>query len=87
MLEADVFTLSPIRNGWAVIGMTEMYNPLGFVSDVSEENGVLTVALLMPGPLAIHLEHAPRQVSAPHAFEGNLLVIDSNETPVKVHLK
>jgi raffinose synthase len=87
MLEADVFTLSPIRNGWAVIGMTEMYNPLGFVSDVSEENGVLTVALLMPGPLAIHLERAPRQVSAPHAFEGNLLVIDSNETLVQVHLK
>jgi len=76
-----------IRNGWAVIGITEIYTPLGFVSDDSEENGVLTVALLMPGPLAIDLESAPRQVSAPHAFEGNLLVIDSNETLVQVHLK
>ena len=86
MMEADLFTLSPIEDGWAVVGLVEKYNPLGFVSSLAYADRTLRLDLLEADTLVLWCEHAPRSVSAPYEYheKDHLLTIHPHHTTVVV---
>lgn len=82
--EADIFTLSPIKNGYAVIGMTDKYNPLGFVENITFRNNVLKITLLECGEIKVYASKIPKYVSEGFTFINDILTINSLSKKVTI---
>ncbi len=53
--EAEVFTVSPVINGAAVVGLKGAYNPSGFVKDVCANGETLTLVTADDGEYLVYL--------------------------------
>lgn len=71
--KGDIFTFAPIQNGYAIIGMTDKYNPQGFIKKVEMENNTLRITALEDGEISIYCEKEPTFVSEPYTYENGFL--------------
>lgn len=81
-LEFDVLTVVPIRNGWAPIGLVNLYNPGGTVLTMATE----TVSLMGGGSFTAWCQNRPLTVrvdgaEVPFEYENNVLrvQVDSSQ--------
>ena len=84
--EAEIFTICPIENGYAVIGMTEKYNPMGFVSNVELKDGTVYIEMLEKGELLIYMENEPRYVPEKYTYDNHIMKINSESANLFVKL-
>ena len=75
-LQAEVFTLAPIENRFAPLGLIEMFNSSAAIEDFMMEENEAIVALVASGKFAAWSERAPQRVTAHahahvHAHDGN----------------
>lgn len=82
--EADIYSICPVKHGFAVVGMTEKYNPQGFVEKVGYHDGTLTVELFEKGILSVYSEKAPGSVSEKYTYENHIITIDSKTRHVEI---
>ena len=67
--QAELFTVSEIKDGFAVIGMTEKLNPSAFISKLEDTNGLLTVYAEEVGKIGLYssisgfCEYVGREIS------------------------
>jgi raffinose synthase len=75
--EGDIITFSPIANGFAVVGMVEKYNPLGFIKGISYKNNILKIEMLESGKVLIYSERNPKKASEDFSYSNNLIYVNS----------
>ncbi|MCQ2385265.1 MAG: hypothetical protein MJ078_01115 [Clostridia bacterium] len=61
-LSFDLITLSPLQNGFALLGVTEKYNVGGTVTKAETKNGVIFFTARTPGTLLFYSEKSVGQV-------------------------
>jgi raffinose synthase len=84
--EGDIFTVAPVKNGYAVIGMTDKYNPSGFIRKISFKDNNLKIEMLEKGKLVVYMEKEPKAVSAEYVFENNLLTVKSPSNIINIEM-
>ena len=85
-LQADLFTCAPVEWGLAPVGLTDKYNPQGFVRDYRRSAKEAALTLAEPGALLLYAERAPADCSATFRYEAaaRLLWIEADGDSVRL---
>ncbi|MBQ9481715.1 MAG: hypothetical protein IJU84_06100 [Clostridia bacterium] len=54
--EAEIFTLAPVKDGFAVVGMTDKLNPSAFTEEVTRDKNGVTVKCAESGKVGIYCD-------------------------------
>lgn len=65
--EFDIMTISPIKNGIAIIGFADKYNSSAAVISAAWENGCFSAKLIDGSDAAFYCQHKPKNVTSDRA--------------------
>ena len=86
-LECELFIISPIRQGFALIGLLDVYNPPKGVKKVEMQEGKIRVSLYQSGEYAFYCGFEPEKIDGAekHSHEDSILKVQAEDTEITIH--
>lgn len=81
--EGDIFTVMPVKEGFAAIGMTEKYNPAGFIAKVACSRAKCKVSVTADGVFMAASKRRPVSSNVAFTYENGLITANCREGEIE----